>query len=98
MHIEAAWRAIIEHILSEHVPDREVVLFGSRASGKPKPYSDIDLCVLGKDPVPSKTLSALRMAFSESDLPVRVDMVDWASANSEFQKTISKNCKTIFSP
>lgn len=30
------------------VPVEKIILFGSYATGKPKPYSDIDLCVVSK--------------------------------------------------
>lgn len=96
MHIKPAWQAMIERILSEHVPDREVVLFGSRAGGTPKPYSDIDLCIMGEQPVPSKILGDIREAFSSSDLPVRVDVIDWATTDSAFRGIISRHHEVIF--
>jgi predicted nucleotidyltransferase len=34
--------AIIRDILSLHVPNAEIRVFGSRVSGKPKPWSDLD--------------------------------------------------------
>ena len=69
---------IVRSILRWHVPDREVWAFGSRARGSAKAYSDLDLAVIGKTPLPLRISAALAEDFSESDLPWRVDVVDWA--------------------
>src|SRR5690606_1703474 len=44
-------RHIITDILNKRLPDQEVRLFGSRATGKAKPWSDIDLVICNKTPV-----------------------------------------------
>ncbi|MCX5920763.1 MAG: nucleotidyltransferase domain-containing protein [Candidatus Melainabacteria bacterium] len=49
-----------------------VGLFGSRATGAYKPYSDIDLVLYGN--VADTTLSRLWTLFDESILPVKVDL------------------------
>lgn len=90
------WRVMVNEILARLVPGKQVVLFGSRAGGSPKPYSDIDLCIMGDTSVPSNTMSALRIAFADSNLPVRVDIADWATTNPEFQKIIGANNEIIF--
>jgi predicted nucleotidyltransferase len=80
--------AIVSRILRSLVPGREVWAFGSRATGSAKPYSDLDLALIGETPLPLDTLAALREAFSESDLPWKVDLVDWATTNATFRKLI----------
>jgi type I restriction enzyme S subunit len=79
---------IVRAILQRHVPGREVWLFGSRATGTAKPFSDIDLAILGTQPLPLATLAALVDDFSESDLPFKVDIVDWATTSESFRKVI----------
>lgn len=81
---------IVKHVLKEILPDREVALFGSRATQHYKPHSDLDLCVMGKSALSLQTLSNLKEAFSESDLPMRVDIIDWASTSPEFREIIKK--------
>jgi predicted nucleotidyltransferase len=83
----AEW-AIVSRILRSVVPGREVWAFGSRAAGTAKPYSDLDLALIGETPLSLDTLAALREAFSESDLPWKVDLVDWATTNAAFRKVI----------
>jgi type I restriction enzyme S subunit len=78
--------AIVRAILQKHVPDREVWAFGSRAKGTARPYSDLDLAVIGDTPLPGKISAALADDFSESDLPWKVDVVDWAVTGEGFRK------------
>ncbi len=78
----------MSRILRSLVPGGEVWAFGSRATGSAKPYSDLDLALIGETPLPLDTLAALREAFSESDLPWKVDLVDWATTNATFRKLI----------
>ncbi len=82
---------LVQSILNTWLPSREVRMFGSRARGKPKPYSDLDLVIMGDTPLPLSTLGQLRDAFANSDLPWRVDVVDWASTSPEFQSHIAEH-------
>lgn len=78
----------VRAILRRHIPGREVRAFGSRVAGKVKPFSDLDLAVMGAAPLPASTLADLKDAFSESDLPFKVDIVDWAETQENFRKII----------
>nr|EES51714.1 MAG: DNA polymerase, beta domain protein region [Leptospirillum ferrodiazotrophum] len=81
---------IVQDILSAHVPDREVWAFGSRVTGKATETSDLDLTIIGETPLDFETLAALRDAFSESRLPYKVDVVDWATISETFREIILK--------
>lgn len=82
---------LVLDILAKNVPDREVWAFGSRVQGRAKPYSDLDLAVLGDLPMGLDVLAALTDDFAESDLPIRVDIVDWATTKNNFRQIIGKN-------
>ena len=82
---------IVRGILHRHVPDRKVLAFGSRATWSAKDYSDLDIAVLGDEPLPLDVASALAESFGESDLPFKVDVVDWTSASENFRKVIENN-------
>ena len=82
---------IVKEILKKIIPKRHVVVFGSRVTKTFKPHSDLDLCILGKTPLSFEQLANLRESFSESDLPIRVDLVDWATITPEFRAIIEKN-------
>ena len=83
------WK-IVRDILHKHVPQYEVWAFGSRAKGKAKPYSDLDLAIISDTPLSLETTAAMAEEFSESDLPWRVDVVDWATTSASFRKIIER--------
>jgi type I restriction enzyme S subunit len=82
--------AIVRGILRQHVPDLPVWAFGSRARGTARPYSDLDLAIITEDPIPIPRMAALKEAFSESDLPWTVDVVDWAGISDRFRRIIER--------
>ncbi|MFH1310430.1 MAG: nucleotidyltransferase domain-containing protein [Candidatus Omnitrophota bacterium] len=86
---------MIRDILKKHIPDYEVRVFGSRVNGVVKKYSDLDLAVTGKTKLPKKTLYLLREAFEESDLPFRVEVMDWQIISDEFKKIIETRYEVI---
>ena len=82
--------ATVERILAEHVPGCEVRAFGSRAAWNAKDYSDLDLAIVGSSLLDWRTISRLKEAFEESDLPMRVDVLDWHDTSESFQRIIEQ--------
>lgn len=80
--------AEVRRILLLHVPGRTVRAFGSRVQGNAKPFSDLDLAIMGDVPLDFRQFSALKDAFAESNLPFRVDVVDWAATSEVFRGII----------
>lgn len=78
----------VRRILQLHLPGRAVRAFGSRVQGTAKPFSDLDLAVMGETPLDFRQLAALKDAFAESDLSFRVDVVDWAVTSEVFRGII----------
>ena len=88
----------VREILNEYVPNCEVWAFGSRVGKHAKPCSDLDLAIVAPDAVGVRTLAILADAFEESDLPIRVDIVDWQSVNPAFRAQIAGRHEVIFRP
>ena len=65
-------RAVMEAVL----PGAEVWVFGSRATGHARPFSDLDLLVTQPPSLSWAQRAALRDGFEASDLPFRVDVVE----------------------
>ncbi len=86
---------IVQAILRTHVPGREVRVFGSRVQGKVKPASDLDLCIMGDNRLQPTVLERLHSAFSESMLPMKVDLVEWADLKEGFRKIIETTATAI---
>ncbi len=85
----------VQHILQEHVPELEVRAFGSRVSWTARETSDLDLALMTTEPLDLLCVAEMREAFDESDLPFRVDLVDWASTSENFRKVIEREYVTI---
>jgi type I restriction enzyme, S subunit len=79
---------IVRDILQKHVPHHTVWAFGSRAQWRAKPYSDLDLVIITEQPMSLALSAALTDDFSESDLPWKVDVVDWATTSEAFRRII----------
>jgi predicted nucleotidyltransferase len=83
--------AIVRAILERVAPGREVWAFGSRVTGRAKKFSDLDLTIVGEKPIPPGVMAELADAFSESDLPWKVDVVDWATASERFRGIVKES-------
>lgn len=78
---------LVNLILKKHVPGKIVWAYGSRVTGNSKPQSDLDIVVFDAD---NHVIGDLKDAFSESDLPFRVDVMDWKKIPDNFKKNISE--------
>ncbi len=82
-------RAIVEEILQTHLPPHaKVGVFGSRAKGTARRGSDLDLMVDAGQRLPHPSLLKLSIAFEESALPIRVDVVDWNAIADGFRMAV----------
>lgn len=91
LQVEPQHWAIVQAILAKHLPGVEVWAFGSRTKGTAKPHSDLDLVVINQEPLDLQLQAALVDAFSESDLPWRVDVLDWSTTQESFRKLIAQH-------
>lgn len=81
--------ALVRQILRAHLPDSATVhAFGSRTTGRAKPWSDLDLVIDAGSALSLDCLAQLAEAFDESALPWKVDLVDRANVSSEFASLI----------
>ena len=60
--------------------------------------SDLDLALMTDTPLSIDRTAALRAAFTDSELPFRVDVVDWASTSQSFRKMIHAHHAVIAAP
>ncbi len=79
---------IIQRILQHYLPGYAIRAFGSRVGGPCKAYSDLDLVIVSSKPLALSLLAEVAEAFSESDLPWKVDLIDWATTSEPFRQRI----------
>jgi predicted nucleotidyltransferase len=88
---------VVCKILKTYASDYAVWAFGSRVKGNAKKYSDLDLAIMTQQPLSFSKMAIIKEAFDESDLPIRVDVVDWAETSETFKKIIEQN-KVVIQP
>ena len=90
-------RELVLALIAAFLPEATVCAFGSRVTGNAKPNSDLDLCVMDQLDEPF-AVDRLRAAFSESRLPMKVDIVEWERLDDEFRQVIKSRCMKMWSP
>lgn len=86
---------IVCGILRSRIPELRVVAYGSRARGRARPFSDLDLAVVSDHPVEGKTMALLANDFTQSNLPMRVDISEWRDFSASFRRAIADDCVVI---
>ena len=77
------------NILRANLPQNpKVWVFGSRATGRARRYSDLDLAIDAGRPLTLDEIAGLAEAFSDSDLPYKVDVVDWHNVDDPWRQMI----------
>jgi predicted nucleotidyltransferase len=78
----------VKEIVGSYLPNSSynAFIFGSRVTGSNRPFSDIDLGILGPKPLPTKNYISLVQALEDSDIPYRTDVVDFASVSDRFKR------------
>ena len=91
LHIEPRHMKIVMGVLSKY--PYGFYAFGSRAKGSEKKFSDLDLCFF--DNISFRELSKIAEGFEESDLPFKVDVVNWNKCKETFQDLIKNDLVCI---
>jgi uncharacterized protein len=87
--VPAGHRRLVLSILAAHLPPGSAAwVFGSRATGRARPFSDLDLAIDAGRRLTLDEVASLAEAFSESDLPDKVDVVDWRGIDERFRQMI----------
>ena len=55
------------------------------------PETELELVVITDSPLSVEDMTAVEKAFVESELPFRVDIIDWAKLPESLQKQIKKD-------
>ena len=87
--LPAEHRPLVLNILRANLPQStKIWVFGSRATGRARRYSDLDLAIDAGRRLSLDELAQLTEAFSDSDLPYKVDIIDWHNIDARWRQTI----------
>ncbi len=87
IQLEEKYQNIIKNILQKY--PYSFYLFGSRAKGKAKKFSDLDIGFF--DPIPWNVRGHIDEDFDESDIPYTVDLIDLSLCDKNFEKMLRKD-------
>lgn len=90
IELQAQYIELTQAILSTHLPHAQLQAFGSRTTGRAKPFSDLDLAVLDDLRFSDRELATARYALEESALPIRVDLVRWSQLPQSLRGVIEQ--------
>lgn len=82
----------IKQTLKKYIkhPDSKVYIFGSRACGRFKEYSDVDIAAASPD-LTFDTKLKIELEFENSTFPYEIDIVDLNTINENFKNLIQNN-------
>lgn len=89
--LEKRYLDYILQVLRENIlqKDAKFYIFGSRAKGNFKEYSDIDIAVkLTDGKISADILGKILLVFSDSTLPYEVDVIDLNAIDEKFRGLI----------
>ena len=83
---------LVKQIVLNHIDTNQykVFLFGSRACGNAKKYSDIDVGILGNQKFSIIKKFDIEDAIDESIVPYKVDLVDFFGVDNKFKSEALK--------
>jgi uncharacterized protein len=92
LDMRAQHLALLRELLHQHLPKVEVWAYGSRVNGDGHEASDLDLVVRQSAGLKQETpqMWDAKEALVESNLPIRVDVVDWAHIPASFHREIER--------
>ncbi|MFN7905548.1 MAG: nucleotidyltransferase family protein [Pseudobdellovibrionaceae bacterium] len=75
---------LISPLKSKHA---KLFVFGSRARNKHHPFSDLDLFYVEDDrnPISSIEISNIRENLENSNLPIKIDLVNWVDLAESYK-------------
>jgi uncharacterized protein len=91
-------RLVLEILRANLPPATKAWVFGSRATGQARPYSDLDLAIDAGRPLSLDERAILTEAFGDSDLPYKVDVVDWDGIDDRFRQLIAAERVALAEP
>ena len=85
------YRELLEALLREHVPDADVWAYGSRVNGRSHDGSDLDLVLRSPTLEPlGYEYVELAEALEQSNIPILVQVHDWARLPESFHREIER--------
>ena len=90
--------AMVRQILHNNIPEYKVWAFGSRVKAQARNYSDLDLLIENDTALLPQIRRHIADDFGNSNLPWKVDFVEWARISDDFRQIIDRQKILIYAP
>jgi predicted nucleotidyltransferase len=99
MLLKSKYKQILFEIFSGITAPIEVCAYGSRVTGTAHEGSDLDLVVRApnNEKFPMDMLMGLKEKIRESNIPILVEIFDWARLPESFHKNIEASHEVLYS-
>ena len=88
LDLPAEQLSVVRIILRHRLPSVKAYAFGSRVTGRARKFSDLDLLLDGGAPIDRRVLAEVKEDFVDSDLPIKVDVLDLHRVSDAFKRII----------
>ncbi len=85
---------ILHELFAENEKIEQVILYGSRAKGTYKPFSDVDITIVGKG-LTEQDVNRLYAALEKSSIPYMFDIFTFDTLKNEIRKDHSSRSGVI---
>ena len=88
--IKSKYKSAIIKVIRKYLPDCNIYLFGSRATGKAKEYSDIDIALDNFSVIDRRFLRKITDELEDTNIPLEIDVVDIYVSSDDLRAKIKK--------
>lgn len=85
---------ILHELFAENEKIEQVILYGSRAKGTYKPFSDVDITIVGKG-LTEQDVNRLYAALEKSSIPYMFDIFTFDTLKNENLKENVSRCGVV---
>ena len=88
-------RQLVREIIDAVIPGAQVSVFGSRSTGRARPFSDLDLVFTRPARLSLAQRADLRDRFEASRLPYLVDLVEASALAPGMADRVKRECQRL---
>ena len=90
VNLENKYIKLLKEIISKYLVNYQLYLYGSRAKGTARRFSDVDIAINSLE-LNSLILSKIKFDIEESTIPYSVDILDYNCISDDFKNIISSS-------
>ena len=92
IHLQPTHQTKLLNVINQHIPDVDILVYGSRINGRSHDGSDLDIALRTPDrqAISIEKIEQLTQAIDSINLPFIVDLHDWSALPQSFKDEINQ--------